>query len=201
MEYIPPSVRHKAKRILLLLKQNSEVDWNDKGELIYRQSTIFNSHMADLLANVLKTKTVRDPPIGWLEFAVALASSKVPKELITNYSVWKIIKAINQVDHRIVQSSRTLSANKVTTRRSDQKARVEDIKEEDEEQIRSNASDNSWAESTPAAATVSSKIFKTPHSTSSSRRRNRRKRKQEHQRSNNAKKQLKDFDSWDEFYY
>ena len=93
LDSVPYQSRHKAKRLLRLLRENPEVGWNEKGELIYRQSTVSRSHVADLIANALKTtKGNSEEPIGSAEFSRALASSQVPRDLIPNYKIYKTVR-------------------------------------------------------------------------------------------------------------
>lgn len=92
LESMPATQQYKAKRIMRHLKDNPEASWTDKGELIYRQSTIPNSDIVDLVSDALKTKSIGEPPAGWEEFAKALKSSSAPEELVANIKSRNIIK-------------------------------------------------------------------------------------------------------------
>jgi hypothetical protein len=91
LESVPVQSRYKAKRILRILRHNNETGWNSDAEFIYRQTRIPGSNLADLIGDVLRVKTVGDPPIGWREFAEALKTSRVPKDLVINRQIWKIV--------------------------------------------------------------------------------------------------------------
>src|SRR6059036_3031801 len=53
---VPPTQQYKAKKLLRFIKGKPEIDWSDKGELIYKQSLIPKSHAADLFGDVLAAK-------------------------------------------------------------------------------------------------------------------------------------------------
>lgn len=78
---LPLAQQHKVKKLLRLIKDNPDVDWSDKGELIYKQHLISQSHVADLFDDALATKRPVDGPVGWEEFDSVLESSKVPSTL------------------------------------------------------------------------------------------------------------------------
>ena len=85
---IQPSLQYKAKRILDRIHNVGE--WNNRGELIFQQTTIPNSNIVDLVADVLKTKST-EHPTGWKEFANVLQETNVPRELVNNTERWKFI--------------------------------------------------------------------------------------------------------------
>ena len=90
LDSISNTVRHKAKRILDGISDIPEMSWNEKGELVYKQSVVPNSDIVKLLTDVLKSKTVERPE-GWKEFAQGLGTSnKMDRELISNQSSWNI---------------------------------------------------------------------------------------------------------------
>ena len=92
LESVPAQSRHKARRLLRLLCENPEVEWNKKGELIYRQTIIPRSHMANLISYALKTaKSPTEKPLGAEEFSKALTSNHVPRNLVPNYNSWKLV--------------------------------------------------------------------------------------------------------------
>lgn len=80
-EALSPAQQYKAKKLLRLIKDNPALDWSDKGELIYKQTLVPNSHIADLFEDALATKRPVDGPIAWEEFGDVLDSSNVPHTL------------------------------------------------------------------------------------------------------------------------
>ena len=84
---LPASQQYKAAKLLRLLKDNPDIDWSDKGELIYKQSLIPKSHASDLFGDVFSTKRPVDGPVGWESFDEGLESSQVPADLVKRRSV------------------------------------------------------------------------------------------------------------------
>jgi hypothetical protein len=77
---LPPNQQYKAKKLLRLIKDNPDIDWSDKGELIYKQTKISKSHVADLFGDVLSTQRPVEGPVGWEAFDEGI--SEVPTALV-----------------------------------------------------------------------------------------------------------------------
>ena len=86
---LPPNQQYKAKKLWRLIKDNPDIDWSDKGELIYKQSLIPNSHVSDLFGDALATKRPVEGPIAWEEFDDVLDTSGVPPTLAKRRKVKK----------------------------------------------------------------------------------------------------------------
>ena len=114
LQSVPLEVRYKAKRILRLLRNNSEVGWNGQGQLIYRQQVIPDSNIIDLVNDILKYRGSASAPEGWEEFASALRSSGITKELVPNEKRWKYITQQQQQPTRLVQQP-TLQSKAVSS--------------------------------------------------------------------------------------
>ena len=84
---LPPHQQYKAVKLLRILKSNPDVDWNEKGELIYRQTKIPKSHISDLFGDALAAKRPVDGPIGWEAFDEGLVD--VPETLVKRRVVKK----------------------------------------------------------------------------------------------------------------
>jgi hypothetical protein len=108
LESVSPAIRYKAKRLIRIIKEIPELEWNERGELIHRQSTIQGSNIVELFADVLKAKRVgEDRPDGWEEFPEGLATSKdVGRDLIANYSSWKVISERRHPQTPVVPTGR-----------------------------------------------------------------------------------------------
>ena len=89
---LPPNQQYKVKKLWRLVKDNPDIDWSDKGELIYKQNLIPNSHVSDLFSDALSTKRPVQGPIGWEEFDDVLDSSKVPTTLAKRRVVKRLAK-------------------------------------------------------------------------------------------------------------
>ena len=93
LESMPVTVRHKAKRLIRIIKENPQLTWNERGELIHKQTTIHDSSIVELISDILKQKRVGDErPLGWREFSESLAESgEISKELVPNYDSWRVL--------------------------------------------------------------------------------------------------------------
>src|SRR6188508_1944483 len=69
---LPPNQQYKVKKLWRLVRDNPDIDWSDKGELIYKQSLIPNSHVSDLFSDALSTKRPVQGPAGWEVFGDVL---------------------------------------------------------------------------------------------------------------------------------
>jgi hypothetical protein len=78
---LPPNQQYKAKKLLRLIKDNPEIEWSDRGELIYKQTLYPKSHISDLAGDALAPKKPVRGSIAWEEFDDALDSSNVPTTL------------------------------------------------------------------------------------------------------------------------
>jgi len=117
LDSIAENVRHKAKRLLDKVIENTKLGWNNYGELIYRQTPIPNSNIVQLLTDIMKTRT-HEKPVGWQDFAEALAGNldRVDKELVPNPSSWKIISGEKKARvHRARSRTRRISDSAPTS--------------------------------------------------------------------------------------
>ena len=93
LESVPSAVHHKATRLLRIVKKSQQLSWNGRGELIYNQTAVPGSSIVELFIDILRNRKVgEERPLGWLEFAEGLSESPdISKELVSNYSSWKVI--------------------------------------------------------------------------------------------------------------
>src|ERR1700690_130392 len=91
MQSVSQKQQYKAKRAMDLLKRNSDVDFNDQGELIYRQSRVPGSNIVDLFEDLPRT-TSSEPPVGWEALASSLKESKAPREIVSNTRSWNFMR-------------------------------------------------------------------------------------------------------------
>ena len=81
---LPKTFKQKGKILFEHLKKFPNVDWTDKGELVYHGTTIKGSNMTDLISDVLRKRPTKSSPEGWRIFSSVLKHANVPKELIGN---------------------------------------------------------------------------------------------------------------------
>src|ERR1700690_583201 len=91
LESVSQKQQYKAKRAMDLLKRNSEVDFNDRGELIYRQSRVPGSNIVDLIEDLTRT-TSTESPVGWEALAASLKESKAPGEIVSKTRSWNFMR-------------------------------------------------------------------------------------------------------------
>ena len=89
LQSVSQKQQYKAKRAMDLLKRNSEVDFNDQGELIYRQSKVPGSNIVDLIEDLTRT-TSTEAPVGWEALAQSL--NKAPCEIVSNTRSWNYLR-------------------------------------------------------------------------------------------------------------
>ena len=77
---LPKNLKSKGNRLLDFIKNNPDINFNERGELIVDGSTIANSHASNLVNHVLKKSKV--PPIGWNLFKDKLQRMNVPRSLL-----------------------------------------------------------------------------------------------------------------------
>ena len=112
---LPPNQQYKVKKLWRLVKDNPDIDWSDKGELIYKQSLIPNSHVSDLFSDALASKRSLEGPIGCEEFDDVLDSSKVPTTLAKR----RVVKRLSKTSKRQGEPTRYLpdSSDDASTKR------------------------------------------------------------------------------------
>jgi len=89
LETVPAAYRHKAKRLMEHMKRDPSIQIGEKGELIHNQQKIEDSHLGDLLNEVIQKKPLQATPQelgvkGWEEFESALKGYNLSKDLSEN---------------------------------------------------------------------------------------------------------------------
>ena len=78
---IPKNIQTKARAILEHISKDSNLDWNEKGELIINGEIINNSHITDLIKCALYSYKNFNPH-GYDRFRTALQISNLPQSLL-----------------------------------------------------------------------------------------------------------------------
>lgn len=92
MASVPPSMKRRAEQLWRRIKTSQYVDWNDRGELIYKGNTIKGSNVVDLVNDVLRKRKAFNPE-GWEVFGDALREENVPQNLIGHDTRWQYIRS------------------------------------------------------------------------------------------------------------
>jgi len=147
VESVPTTVRHKAKRLMRIVKENPHLAWNARGELIYNQSVVSGSSIVELFNDILRQRRVGDDrPSGWREFSEGLGeSSEINKDIVANYGSWKVISqhrrpvppvvetpATVRVDVRPRQSERTDTRRRRTRPKAPERSTARSLSWEDD---------------------------------------------------------------------
>ena len=111
----PKNLRHKASVLLRRLKQDDNIAWNTKGELVYKGDVIPNIHIHDLVQDVLR-KCKTHVPVGWQTFARAL----ILQDLVGNLDRWQWMNQEEQTPMGVTVSATEVHTPKMKSRSSKQ---------------------------------------------------------------------------------
>lgn len=84
MTTIPQMYRKKAEGLLNYLKEDSDVHWDDRGQVSIGSHKIFNSHILDLIHDAMRMRKKTARPKGWRELSAHLNKKNIPKTLTGN---------------------------------------------------------------------------------------------------------------------
>ena len=96
LESVPMTMKKKAERLLHHLKQNSDLHWNERGEISLQGQTVKNSNLIDLVNDVLRYRKQAGQPLGWETFATALSQTNIAQDLIGHPERWTYIRSQRQ---------------------------------------------------------------------------------------------------------
>ena len=99
---VPGTFKKKAKMLLNHIRDNPNMKWNDKRELIVEGEKINDSHVLDLVGHALRHRSSAPVPKGSKEFARALKRSNISQELVGNKHFWKQMHSDDDDDDRII---------------------------------------------------------------------------------------------------
>ena len=85
-------MKSRAELLLQKFKQQGDViNWNNRGELVYRGKEVKGSNMVDLVNDIIRNRKTSTPQ-GWGYFARGLADMNIPNELIQNSNRRRVIQ-------------------------------------------------------------------------------------------------------------
>ncbi len=87
LQSVPVNMRGKASKLMEHINRHPGIAWSDRGELIYKNEVVPDSHAIDLVNDLLRKRNTKEP-IGWNVLARALKESNVPRRLIDNDGRW-----------------------------------------------------------------------------------------------------------------
>jgi hypothetical protein len=80
---VPKPLQKHAKLLLERVKEDSDLGWNDRGELLVENQVIPQSNIVDLIGDLLSKRKNFNPP-GWEELSRKLYEGNVPQNLVRN---------------------------------------------------------------------------------------------------------------------
>ena len=78
---LPQKFRNKGAALMERINKSNALNYNKRGELIYKGQTIPGSHISDLVNDAIRRRKNFNPT-GWQVFARALQELNFPKDLI-----------------------------------------------------------------------------------------------------------------------
>jgi hypothetical protein len=106
LETVPKKWQSQASRLLTHIKNNPDVNWSEKGELVLKNKTIPKTHVVDLVNDLLRKRTSTPNPFGWKQLANALKDYNIPHELIGNNDRWNYINDMHDENLAVTPSRR-----------------------------------------------------------------------------------------------
>ncbi|GFR69128.1 integrase core domain-containing protein [Elysia marginata] len=84
IETLPKPLKKKGELLLKRLRNNSDLDWNGRGEIKYKSEWIRGSNLTDLVSEALRYKPREDKafPKGWEQFQDLLVNENIPRKLL-----------------------------------------------------------------------------------------------------------------------
>ena len=89
IDSLPKTLQTKGRVLLDHIKETTDLNWNDRGELVRHGETVSGSNIFDLVNELLRTRKLGTQPTGWESFAAALKESNIPMELVGNKKRWQ----------------------------------------------------------------------------------------------------------------
>ena len=93
LEMVPKTWRTRASHLLKHIKNNPDISWSRKGELILKSKVMPKTHAIDLLNDFVRKRTTAAAPTGWKQLADVLKEHNIPRELIGNDNRWDYINS------------------------------------------------------------------------------------------------------------
>lgn len=91
LQGLPKRYRERSMVVLNLLAGTGHVTWAPNGEMIYKGKRVPGSHAVDLLRYLLPGYQKKERPLGFTEFLSTLKATNIPRGLINNREVLKVL--------------------------------------------------------------------------------------------------------------
>ena len=90
LEWYRPLKKRRAFSLLSFMKKNKDIQWNEKGEFIYKKKRIPKSDIRKLINHAVQN--TKDVHIGMHTFYKALSNSNIPEFLVGNKKGRELMK-------------------------------------------------------------------------------------------------------------
>ena len=90
IDSVPSSMKQRAKSLIKMIKSGTDMTWNDKGELVYKDQVVPGTNIVDLVNDALR-KRKHFEPRGWETFTSGLRELNVPQDIVRNKDRWKVM--------------------------------------------------------------------------------------------------------------
>ena len=94
LKSLPKTLQNKGKLLIDYIKDETDLKWNERGELIIKDEVLKDSNVSDLIHEVLRTRKLATTPTGWSVFTKSLKDSNIPMDLIGNKNRWEQSKEV-----------------------------------------------------------------------------------------------------------
>ena len=88
---IPKKFRSKAANLMSHIRNNTDIRWNAKGELIVDDTIVPKTNIVDLINDLSRARKNVSHPRGMMALTNSLKESNVPRELIGNEHLWEFM--------------------------------------------------------------------------------------------------------------
>src|SRR6218665_152017 len=101
---VPKTLRSRTLQLLKHIKNNPDISWSGKGELILKNTVVPKSHAIDLLNDLMRKRVSTPAPTGWKQLADVSKKNKMfPENLSATMTGGNILTALNKKDVQSLQ--------------------------------------------------------------------------------------------------
>lgn len=102
LKMIPQNYRNRAQNLLTHIEDQTDLNWNNKGELVVNGLPVIGSHIMDLVEDTVRSRprgAAAIEPTGADVFQEGLRKSNVPQALIGNKTRFRRTETPERVKH------------------------------------------------------------------------------------------------------
>ena len=88
VDNLPKTMQNKGQILLDYIRDMTDLNWNERGELLFNNQPLAGSNISDLVNETLRPRKLSSEPTGWTSYVNALKASNIPQDLIGNKLRW-----------------------------------------------------------------------------------------------------------------